>query len=358
MSEAETQQAQEQAARLMTKGNEDHAASREFVVELLRLHYTRTRLDTLDELVTMVERALPGARTLPFFFDRWTLLLEGAIAGQLNKDSVKSLLRDLKLDPQKLELTVVEASAAHRILEDGEVVAIEPRTLLTGLTLVRPENVGIRGAIAVPLEVDGEGFGILCIFLPQPPSSAERARLELIAAHGAIAIRNERDFDEAQRLNGVDPITWVANRRAISDRLEAEIDRAKRYGRPLAVGLIEVVNFSELNQSFGANITNQVLRRTAMSISSGLRSPDATGRFDDAHFLLVLPETDAEGAVVARDRLLARLAELGGEHKAICAGTVATAPEDGWSPNDLLAILQERLASARGAAPMAAASNG
>ena len=108
---------------------------------------------------------------------------------------------------------------------------------------------GINGAIAVPLEVDGECFGILCVFLPEPPSAAERAKLELIAAHAAIAIRNERDLDEAQRLNGVDPLTWVPNRRTVTDRLAQEIDRSKRYSHSLGVILLSVENFQPLSEA-------------------------------------------------------------------------------------------------------------
>jgi diguanylate cyclase (GGDEF)-like protein len=348
MTPEEEAQRREEAARLLSKPSEDYAASREFVVELLKLHYTRRRVDTVNEILSMIERALPGARGLSFFFDRATLLLEGGISAQLNRESVNTLLRDLKLDPDCLELTVVEGSAAHRILEDAEVVAIEPKTILEGLTVVRPENVGIRGAIAVPLEVDGEAFGILCIFLPEPPSSAQRAKLELIAAHAAIAIRNERDLDEAQRLNGVDPITWVPNRRTVTDRLAQEIDRSKRYSHSVGVVLLSVENFLALSGQIGANEANQVLRRIAMSLSSGFRGPDFCGRWDDAQFILVLPETDATGTATVRDRMADRLISLQGDNMEDVwfKSVIACVPEDGWSVDELIEVLAQRLPAA------------
>lgn len=348
MSPEEQAQRKEEAARLLSKPAEDYAASREFVVELLKLHYTRRRVDTVNEILSMIERALPGARGLPFFFDRWTLLLEGGIASQLERETVNSLLRDLKLNAEKLELTLVEGSAAHRIVEDAEVVAIEPKTILEGLTVVRPDNVGIRGAIAVPLEVDGECFGILCVFLPEPPSAAERAKLELIAAHAAIAIRNERDLDEAQRLNGVDPLTWVPNRRTVTDRLSQEIDRSKRYSHSMGVILLSVENFQPLSEQLGANAANQVLRRIAMSVSSGFRGPDFCGRWDDAQFMIVLPETDAAGTATARERMVQRLSALQGEgmDDVWFKSVIACVPEDGWSVNELMEILAQRLPAA------------
>jgi len=347
MTPEEQAQKKEEAARLLSKPNEDYAASREFVVELLKLHYTRRRIDTLNEIFSMIERALPGSRGLPFFFDRATLLLEGGISAQLGRENVNSLLRDLKLSPDKLELTLVEGSAAHRILEDAEVVAIEPRTILEGLTVVRPDNIGIRGAIAVPLEVDGEAFGILCVFLPEPPSSAQRAKLELIAAHAAIAIRNERDLDEAQRLNGMDPITWVANRRTLLDRLAGEIDRAKRYSRNLGTVLLSVENFRALGEQVGADAANQVLRRIAMSANSGFRTPDFCGRLDESQFLLVLPETDAAGTSTARDRLIQRLSALQGDgmDDVWFKSVIASVPDDGWSVDELIEVLAQRLAT-------------
>jgi diguanylate cyclase (GGDEF)-like protein len=208
--------------------------------------------------------------------------------------------------------------------------------------------VGIRGAIAVPLEVDGESFGILCIFLPEPPSAADRARLELIAAHAAIAIRNERDLDEAQRLNSVDPLTWVPNRRSVTDRLGQEIDRAKRYSHNIGVILLAVENFTQISEQLGANGANQVLRRIAMSLSSGFRGPDFCGRFDDNQLILVLPETNAAGTATVRERMIQRLTSLKGEgmDDVWFKSVIACVPDDGWSVNELIEVLGQRLPAA------------
>ena len=346
VSDEEQKRIQENSARMLTRPqNEDYAASREFVVELLKLHYQRSAVDTLSALMAMIERALPGARVLPFFFDRWTLMLEGGIAGDIDRESIKSLLRDLKLDPQKLELTLTEGSHAQHIVEDGEVVAMDPHLALRGLTAVRPDNVGIRGAIAVPLDVDGETLGLLTVVLPTEPSAADRARLELIAAHGAIAIRNERDLHDAQKLNGIDPVTWIANRRAAIDQLSSEIERGRRFGHKVGAMLIEIDTFHEIAQGSGSAPANQLLRRVAMCISGGVRAPDFAGRVDEAQFLLVLPESDLNATATARERILERIGQLkgAGTDRLSFRSVMGVAPDDASSAGDLVEVLAQRM---------------
>jgi diguanylate cyclase (GGDEF)-like protein/PAS domain S-box-containing protein len=111
----------------------------------------------------------------------------------------------------------------------------------------------------------------------------------------------ERTAD-LEKLSLTDPLTGIANRRCLDDRLEIEWKRAVRTRQPLSVLLIDVDHFKSLNDGFGHATADRAL----ISIASGLnhlarRSSDLAARYGGDEFVLVLPDTGLEGAeIVAR----------------------------------------------------------
>jgi diguanylate cyclase (GGDEF)-like protein len=106
------------------------------------------------------------------------------------------------------------------------------------------------------------------------------------------------------RLSQTDPLTGIANRRSLDERLAAEIQRAARFGHPLTIGLIDIDDFKRVNDTYGHAAGDQVLRRLAALLVRELRTIDVVGRFGGEEFLIVLPETDASGAATAAIRIL------------------------------------------------------
>jgi len=100
-----------------------------------------------------------------------------------------------------------------------------------------------------------------------------------------------------------DSLTGVFNRRKIEELLAVEIERAKRYGKPLSVLFVDIDNFKDINDSFGHMKGDQVLREVAMLIKKELRSTDHVGRFGGEEFLIILPETKPEEAVKVAERI-------------------------------------------------------
>jgi two-component system, cell cycle response regulator len=106
-----------------------------------------------------------------------------------------------------------------------------------------------------------------------------------------------------------DPLTRMLNRQACLKILETEIERANRYNRPLAVALIDVDHFKRVNDTHGHAVGDAVLRQVAAVLRSSVRAVDSLGRYGGEEFLLVMPETDVDGALTSAEkmrRLIAR----------------------------------------------------
>lgn len=100
-----------------------------------------------------------------------------------------------------------------------------------------------------------------------------------------------------------DPLTGLHNKAFISLKLEEEFKKAKRYGNPLAMLLVEVENYDEVLRNQGKPTANELLLEVAGIFLCESRDVDAAGRVADARFLLLLPSTDLAGARVMADRV-------------------------------------------------------
>lgn len=109
-----------------------------------------------------------------------------------------------------------------------------------------------------------------------------------------------RDLD---RSPDVDPLTGLATRAAILDRLQSELARSRRYGHPLSIALVDLDRFTEVNETVGRGAGDEALRTAAQVLRGALRTMDHLGRFGGVRFLAILTEVGAAGAFAAAERL-------------------------------------------------------
>jgi diguanylate cyclase (GGDEF)-like protein len=110
-------------------------------------------------------------------------------------------------------------------------------------------------------------------------------------------------------LSVTDPLTGLANRRHLLAGLEQELRRADRSGRPLSVLMVDLDHFKAINDRYGHAVGDAVLVAVAARCQARLRAIDLCGRVGGEEFVVVLPETDAEGAAATAERLRADLAD-------------------------------------------------
>jgi len=111
-----------------------------------------------------------------------------------------------------------------------------------------------------------------------------------------------------RRLATIDPLTELANRRGFLEKFETERYRARRYGRNLSILMLDADHFKRVNDNYGHDAGDEVLRIIATRIRTMLRGTDVAGRLGGEEFAVLMPETDLAGAAVLAERIRAEIA--------------------------------------------------
>ncbi len=139
-------------------------------------------------------------------------------------------------------------------------------------------------------------------------------------AEQQLARANQTLLQYAER----DHLTGLFNRRYMDERLSYEITRAQREGSSLSLCMADLDFFKRYNDTYGHQAGDRVLRAVADALKGGLRPDDSVSRYGGEEFLVILPDTDAEGAQAVAERLRERVMELEIMHETNPIGGVLT----------------------------------
>ncbi len=115
-------------------------------------------------------------------------------------------------------------------------------------------------------------------------------------------------YDEVNLLASTDPLTGLSNRRMIEQAIMDEIVRAERYHSPLSIILFDLDYFKAVNDTYGHDVGDDVLKTVCSLVQTNMRETDLIGRWGGEEFLIVLPETDLAGAMKTAEKLRGILA--------------------------------------------------
>ena len=205
----------------------------------------------------------------------------------------------------------------------------------------------------VPSLVGGEVIGSVLVQHPAPLDASSKRRIEESMAHASPVLANLRNLALSQARALTDGLTGLPNRRSVDDTLKRMAAYAGRTSTPLGAVLFDLDHFKQINDLCGHEKGDEVLAAVGVAITSRLRASDFAGRFGGEEFILLLPDTDRNGAVtVAEDlRQVIAAAEVAGLSRPITASFgVAALPDDAVEPTLLLraADLALYLAKSRG----------
>ena len=185
----------------------------------------------------------------------------------------------------------------------------------------------------------------------------EKELLARVRIHTKLKILQDELLEKNAQLEALsitDPLTGLANRRRLMTRLEEEVTRARRYKTPLAVVMIDIDHFKQVNDTHGHAMGDEVLRNIGAMLKAGVRATDLAARYGGEELTLVLPHTDIPAAVQVAENLRVKFAELEHQldgislHKTISMG-VAARDGQGEIPHaeDLLKYADEALYRAK-----------
>ena len=186
-------------------------------------------------------------------------------------------------------------------------------------------RIATRSVIAVPFAVGAEEAGVVFLRrnVTEPPLASpdvEFAETVIRAAVSAIqrASLIETTIADNRRLEELaltDPLTKALNRRALGERLAAEMERVRRYSTTMSLLLIDLDHFKAINDTHGHLAGDDVLIEVSMMLQRVVRAVDIVARYGGEEFVVVLPETGAGGA----EAFAERLRELIEEHAFVVA---------------------------------------
>ena len=220
----------------------------------------------------------------------------------------------------------------------------------------------VRSGVVVPVRADGVSVGQLSAFsrsADHPLGEDEVDELERLAFRAGPALENARRYSEARALADLDALTALHNRRYFHETLAREVARAHRYGRRLAVIVIDLDDFKSVNDKLGHLAGDAVLAEAAERMLTAVRTADVPCRVGGDEFAVILPESGREDA----ELIAARISRAVSAQPIDDAGTLLLSAgiaelRQGDKPNDIFERADEALYRAKGAGKGQAAADG
>jgi diguanylate cyclase (GGDEF)-like protein len=182
------------------------------------------------------------------------------------------------------------------------------------------------------------------------PVSLKRAIMDVLASSGHLRVPILMEYDELKKLQinaATDPLTGLYNRRFFEDQCDKELNRALRYNHHLAIVILDLHQFKEVNDHYGHPRGDVLLRTVATTLRKSLRTSDYAFRIGGDEFALLLVQSDTEQAMTLARRVRANFtAATEPMQMAFSIGLdygVAVYPNDGDQKEVLIRIADERL---------------
>jgi diguanylate cyclase (GGDEF)-like protein len=279
---------------------------------------------------TQARLGFPRALVLVRDGDHW----QGATA---TADGVSRLTSPAGIGPLPEQVWRAEAPALVRSLEDDPVL---DQLLPFGC------NVAV-----VPLVADGEALGVvLAEWGRGPRAQIPGVTVETLAqsaSQTAAALRNAALLSEIEHLATRDGLTGLANRRLFEETLQREVARSHRRNAPLALVVLDVDHFKDVNDTVGHQAGDAVLREVARAMVGNTKASDLPARYGGDEFVVLLPDCTGDDAVAVAERLRAAVAaEVTAVPVTVSAG-VGAMPVNAGDGERLVAAADAALYSAK-----------
>ncbi|NUP08129.1 MAG: diguanylate cyclase [Polyangiaceae bacterium] len=136
-----------------------------------------------------------------------------------------------------------------------------------------------------------------------------RGTLEVMASHMAVSLEGARMMKRLEELATTDGLTGLLNKRAMLDVAEHKIAASRRFGRQLAVLVTDIDHFKRVNDTYGHDVGDVIIKGLGDILRRAKRTTDAVARFGGEEFVVICEETDERGAMLLAERVRTELAK-------------------------------------------------
>jgi len=308
------------------------------------------------------------------------------LSSKLNFNQVSALILDLlkrvipydigafmTIEGAELKLAAIKRPADHRNLI-GETypiagsrlcnLAVQRKRPVLG-TIAGPDDIllplrpdlAVHSFLGVPIVLRDRVTGLIALYNsgPQAFTEDDAQVAELFSSQVAIAMDNSRRVEQMEKQAGLDELTNLYNRRAFGLMGEREVNRARRYRRPLALIFFDIDRFKNVNDSYGHLIGDHVLRVLTELVTKTTRATDIVCRYGGEEFIVLMPEASREEGLAMAERLRQEVSRMtvvtagGTLSLTVSLGVAALRPEEDENIESLIARADRAMYQAKAA---------
>jgi diguanylate cyclase (GGDEF)-like protein len=291
--------------RLLNKLEEQvHRA--ELLSELIRLFSSSLQIDELlDRVVSKSTDVLGDTSFIVLSGEAGQIKLEAAFSKDRDR-LVKMLITAVNLGAQPLTGELLNEVMGRR---KSVIITNLQNSQVSGEMRTFVEKYSLVSLLAVPIQTKDVVLGAFISLASEAKTftNEDVATASALADFTAIALENAGLFAELQRSAITDSLTGVYNTRFFHEVLGRETARADRYTTPLSLLMIDIDTFKLVNDTFGHVVGNKVLTNIAKTLERSVRNTDFVFRCGGDEFGVVLPGTNAEGAMHLAEKILQKV---------------------------------------------------
>jgi diguanylate cyclase (GGDEF)-like protein len=238
--------------------------------------------------------------------------------------------------PERLRIGSPLAAQARDHAREREALGFAPREIVTEFLLLRRVLWRFVSQRAAELDADD-----VLLLERRLNDTIDRLVTECVVAYF------DRATSELAHEARHDQLTGLLHHHAFLGELEAEVERAARYGHGLALVFFDLDNFKDVNDTLGHQAGDRALRTFARTLRASLRASDLAGRMGGDEFAAYLVEADDEAGARLIARLHERVEELGDVRELSFSAGTAHYPDEAVDVDGLFRVADERLYSAK-----------